>query len=61
MFYIENKKIMGRPVIKSRNKSLHLRISEDEYDLISKCSEKSGLPRTDVIINGVKMLMETLK
>lgn len=57
----EEKKKMGRPTTKSRNKSLHLRISEDEYNLINECAEKYDLPRTDVIINGIRLLMGNLE
>ncbi len=53
-------KKMGRPATKLRNCSLHLRISDTELQLISECSELSGLSRTDAIIKGLNLLKEQL-
>lgn len=53
-------KKMGRPVTKLRNRSLHLRISDTELQLIAECSELSGLSRTDAIIKGLNLLKEQL-
>ena len=55
---ITDKKKMGRPTTKSRNKSLHLRISEEEHKMIEELSEKLNLSRTDVIMAGLDLLKE---
>lgn len=53
-------KKMGRPTTNPRKCSLHLRVSETELQLISECSELSGLSRTDAIIKGLNLLKEQL-
>lgn len=60
VFIISEKK-MGRPIMNNRKCSLHLRISEQELNLISECAELSGLNRTDTIIQGIKLLKNTLQ
>lgn len=56
------RKKMGRPLIgkEPRNINLGLRISRHEALLIQECADKLKIPRTDVIIQGVKLLKETL-
>lgn len=57
-----NKK-MGRPLKSGEAKSvsLHLRITESEAERIQNCSEALGINRTEVIMQGIKMLEESLK
>ncbi len=48
---------LGRPKSKNtRNKSLNLRLKQEELDLIQECSEKLNLTRTDTIMEGIKRI-----
>ena len=48
---------LGRPKSKNtRNKSLNLRLKQEELDLIQECSEKLNLTRTDTIMEGTKRI-----
>lgn len=47
----------GRPPKENpRNVSLNLRITNDEAALIQECADLLGITRTDVIIQGVKLV-----
>lgn len=54
------KKRMGRPPKQeqSRNKSLNIRLTEDELERINACSEKLGMSRTDTIMKGITLIEE---
>ena len=53
---------IGRPKSdNARNKSLNLRLSQEELDLIQECSEKLNLTRTDTIIESIKRLKVDLE
>ena len=53
---------MGRPKSdNARNKSLNLRLRQEELDLIRECSEKLNLTRTDTIIESIKRLKVDLE
>ncbi len=53
---------LGRPKLENpRNKSLNLRLREDELDLIKECSDKLKLTRTDTIMKGIKKLKKELE
>lgn len=45
----------------ARNKSLNLRLRQEELDLIQECSEKLNLTRTDTIIESIKRLKVDLE
>lgn len=51
---------MGRPTTNPKKLGLHIRISEDESNLINECIKKSGLTKTEVIIQGIKLFKEQL-
>jgi len=53
---------IGRPKSdNARNKSLNLRLRQEELDLIRECSEKLNLTRTDTIIESIKRLKVDLE
>ena len=52
----------GRPPKNtSRTLSLNLRLSPSEAELLKGCAEKMGVPRTEVIVQGIKLVSERLK
>lgn len=53
----------GRPpqTGKTRNKSLNVRLTEEELADLEYCSEKLGMSRTDVIVKGVQLIKEKIK
>lgn len=52
----------GRPPKESsRTISLNIRLSKAEAELLKDCAEKLGKTRTDVIVDGVKLIAESLK
>ena len=47
----------GRPPKENpRNINLNLRVTKDEADLIQECADKLETTRTEVIIEGVKLV-----
>lgn len=53
---------IGRPKSdNTRNKSLNLRLRQEELDLIRECSEKLNLTRTDTIIESIRRLKVDLE
>lgn len=52
----------GRPVkgTSKRDKSLQLRMSQDELDLLDECSKLLGESRTDVVNRGIKLVKKEL-
>lgn len=53
-------KKMGRPTINPRNYDLHIRLSAEERELITEGAKKTGLTKTELIVKGVKLVMEQL-
>lgn len=52
----------GRPPKNtSRTVSLNIRLSPSEAELLKGCAEKMGVPRTEVIVQGIKLVSERLK
>lgn len=53
----------GRPpkTGKTRDKSLNVRLTEDELAELEYCSKKLGMSRTDVIVEGVQLIKEKIK
>lgn len=53
---------MGRPpkAETSRNKSLNLRLTEEEAKDIQYCAEKLEISRTDAIMKGIRMVKAQL-
>ena len=50
----------GRPKSENpRNINLNIRITKDEADLIQDCANIFHTTRTDVIVEGVKLLKES--
>lgn len=49
---------MGRPPKQetSRNKSLNIRLTEQELRRIEDCAERLNLSRTDVIMRGIELV-----
>lgn len=56
-------KKMGRPLKgeSKRNKSMTVRITEDEFDLISDVSMKLGISKSDTIIQAIEELAQRLE
>lgn len=53
---------MGRPKSENpRDKSLNLRLRQDELNEIENCAEKLKKTRTDTIMHGVYLIKESLK
>lgn len=52
----------GRPVkgTSKRDKSLQLRMSQDELNLLDECSKILGESRTDVVNRGIRLVKEEL-
>lgn len=53
---------VGRPAKgeQPRNKSLQIRLSENEMQLLDECSSRLNESRTDVISRGTKLVKESL-
>lgn len=51
-------KRMGRPPkqIQSRNKSLNIRLTDAELNMINGCAQRLGISRTDAIIKGIELI-----
>ena len=48
----------GRPKLESpKNKSLTLRLSDEEAQEIQECAEKFHISRTEAILKGIRELM----
>lgn len=53
---------MGRPPKENpRNVSLNLRLTRDEAALIQECADSLNTTRTAVIVQGVKLVRESLE
>ena len=52
----------GRPIkgTSRRDKSLQLRMSGEELDLLDECAKRLCISRTDVINKGIKLVKEEL-
>ena len=52
----------GRPIkgTSKRDKSLQLRMSEEELSLLEECAERLNLSRTDVVNKGIKLVKDGL-
>ncbi len=52
----------GRPIkgTSKRDKSLQLRMSSEELELLDECSKRLELTRTDVVNRGIKLVKEEL-
>ena len=53
---------MGRPIKgkSKRDKSLQLRMSEEEIELLDYCAKKTKQTRTDVVNDGIKLVKKEL-
>lgn len=52
----------GRPIkgASKRNKSLQIRMSEEELKLLDECSEELKITRTDVVNKGIKLVKKEM-
>ena len=52
----------GRPIkgITKRDKSLQLRMSAEELQLLEECSQRMRLSRTDVVNRGIQLVKNEL-
>ncbi len=52
----------GRPIkgTSKRDKSLQLRMSKEELELLDECSKRLEMTRTDVINEGIKLVKKKL-
>lgn len=59
---LEDKNKLGRPIKgkEPRNRQITLRLSESEMKLLEECSNIKKVPRTDVIVEGLKLLKDKL-
>ncbi len=48
----------GRPIkgTSKRDKSIQLRMSGEELDLLEECAERLNMTRTDVVNKGIKLV-----
>lgn len=44
-----------------RNVRLEIRLTQAENDMLKDCAEKQGTTKTNIIIQGIKMVSESLK
>ncbi len=52
----------GRPIKEEkRDRSIHIRVSQKELDLISECSEKLNTTRANTIVKAIEDLHQKLK
>lgn len=54
---------MGRPPkqTQSRNKSLNIRLTDAELNMINGCAQRLGISRTDAIIKGIELIEQKNK
>ena len=52
----------GRPIkgTSKRDKSLQLRMSQEELDLLDECANRLNESRTDVVNRGIRLVKEKL-
>lgn len=52
----------GRPIkgTSKRDKSLQLRMSAEELELLDECAEKLNSSRTDVVVKGIRLVKAQL-
>ena len=52
----------GRPIkgTSKRDKSLQLRMSEEELNLLDECAQRLNATRTDVVNQGIKLVKREL-
>ena len=52
----------GRPVkgLEKRDKSLQLRLSQGELDLLKFCADAMNVTRTDVVVRGIHLCKQEL-
>ena len=53
---------MGRPIkgTSKRDKSLQLRMSQEELDILDECAKRLDESRTDVVNRGIQLVKEKL-
>ena len=54
---------MGRPIKGSakRNKSMAIRLTEEEFDKISSLSDDLGMSKADVVVAGIDLLEKSVR
>ena len=52
----------GRPIkgASKRDRSLQLRMSQEELNLLDECAEELSMTRTDVVNKGIRLVKEEL-
>ena len=54
-------KKMGRPPIENpRNKTIQMRMTQDELDKIQRCADLLDDTRTNTVLKGIDLLMESI-
>lgn len=63
MAYVKktNNPRMGRPTKNPRTEDINIRLSKTEFDILAELAEKTGMTRTDIIVEGVKLFRKKLK
>lgn len=53
-------KKMGRPLkgAEPRNKSLAIRLTQKEFDDITRLSKEMGMSKAEVVVSGIELLKE---
>lgn len=51
---------MGRPTVNPKNIRVDIRLSESENALLEDCVKRTGKTKSDVIINGLTLLYQSL-
>lgn len=55
-------KKMGRPPIDNpRRRRLSIRLTEAEYEEIEACAKLTGMSKTDLVLQGVRMVRAQIK
>lgn len=54
-------KKLGRPTTNPRNKSLQMRLAENELDKIQRCADLLNVSRTDAVMRGIDLLLDDLE
>ena len=52
---------MGRPTTDPKTHEMRIRMSDKDVQTLESCCEKSGMTKADVIRQGIRLFLESLK
>ena len=52
---------MGRPTTDPKTHEMRMRMSDKDVQTLESCCEKSGMTKADVIRQGIRLFLESLK